>query len=215
MLEITISSSVEEIKRAWNHRSNRNLLFASRSRRRSALKNIALPNRFSPLRGGKKRGSLTIARHVTRSRGGRNKSDRIWPDHCYFLAVKINLIDPCFLFQSNQIHSILVIFKYHSCPTYSLIRYFREEETWNIFSIMRSYLFWSMILLLLTLDTLRQYLWYFIIIKDISNVLIFFSFFLNFEETIMKRHFRFDLWMETWTPSVMAAIFRGLPRNCQ
>lgn len=133
MLEITISSSVEEIKRAWNHRSNRNLLFASRSRRRSALKNIALPNRFSPLRGGKKRGSLTIARHVTRSRGGRNKSDRIWPDHCYFLAVKINLIDPCFLFQSNQIHSILVIFKYHSCPTYSLIRYFREEETWNFF----------------------------------------------------------------------------------
>lgn len=137
VLEITISSSVEEIKRAWNHRSNRNLLFASRSRRRSALKNIALPNRFwtkrSPLRGGKKRGSLTIARHVTRSRGGRNKSDRILPDHCYFLAVKINLIDPtclsCFSFQSNQIHSILVIFKYHSCPTYSLIRYFREEET--------------------------------------------------------------------------------------
>lgn len=38
------------------------------------------------------------------------------------------------------------------------------------------------------------YNWYF---KGILNVLVFFLsflFFLNFEEMIMKRHFRFDLW---------------------
>lgn len=40
----------------------------------------------SPLRGKKNR-SLMVARHVTRSRGGSNKSDRIWPD-CYFLAAR-------------------------------------------------------------------------------------------------------------------------------
>lgn len=56
---------------------------------------------------------------------------------------------------------------------------------------MRSYLFWSMILLLLTLDTLRQYLWYFIIIKDISNVLIFFSFFFEFWRDDNEKTFSF------------------------
>lgn len=147
---------LEEIKRAWNHRSNRNLLFASRSPQVSTMrvKKYCFAESFlaedaSPLRGKKNR-SLMVARHVTRSRGGSNKSDRIWPD-CYFLAARSRSKNqrsdrsmPLLSLISNPFSRV---FKCYSCLTrlfWSMIfnRYSCSFKHCSYYLVFFSFLFW-------------------------------------------------------------------------
>lgn len=151
-----------------------------------------LDENAAPLRGGKKIGRL-------RSRGTLRVleeavikaivSGPILTFSRLRVAVKINLIDPYLVFPIESIFTLVFLNITHLFPSISNRYSCSFKRRSSLSGVLK--IFWMF--------------WYF-----------FLSFFFLFEFWRDDNEKTFSFWsMETWTPSVMAAIFRGLPRNCQ
>lgn len=164
------------------------LTFTSRYRR-CALKNIALPNRFWPKTPVRFEGKK-IARLW--SRGTLRVLEEV--------VIKAIVSGPIVIFSLLEVAVKInaVIDPCLSCllfPIHFLV-FLNVTRVWLVYFDP-----WSFIDTLAVLNIVHI-IWYF-----------FLSFFEFWRDDNEKT---FSFWsMETWNPSVMAAIFRGLPRNCQ